>query len=122
MLTAMISFVGVVSGVTIIVYSYYQPLESPGCTSLAAALSFFPQLYLFLTVMIAFNLQMVFLHRKKVSSFSDRWYVPAALFLALATNIPPLAYHRFGFDPDAKECLYRNKFTKETSWWRLGSF
>src|SRR3954447_24220647 len=50
-LTAMISFVDVVSGVTIIVYSYYKPLESPGCTSLAAALSFFPQLNLFLTVM-----------------------------------------------------------------------
>ncbi|CAB4378530.1 unnamed protein product [Rhizophagus irregularis] len=121
-LTAMISFVDVLSGFTTIAYVDYQPRDTPECTGIATGLSFFPQLYLFLTVMIAFNLQIVFLHSKKVSSFSDRWYIPAALLMALATNIPPLVYNRFGYDSDTRTCIYRNTFSKETNWWRLATF
>ena len=121
-LTAMISFVDFLSGLTVVFYRYYIPIESPKCTSLAALLSFLPQLYLFLTVMIAFNLQIVFLHRKKVPSFSDRWYIPVAIFMALVTNIPPLAFNRFGFDSDTNDCLYRNGLSSETAWWKFGSF
>jgi hypothetical protein len=121
-LTAMISFVDVLSGLTTIAYAFYQHQDTPECIGIATGLSFFPQLYLFLTVMIAFNLQIVFLHSKKVSSFSDRWYVPAALLMALATNIPPLVYNRFGYDTDTKFCIYRNMFSRETTWWRLATF
>jgi hypothetical protein len=121
-LTGMISFVDVLNSLTVIAYVHYEPGESTKCTSIAVGLSFFPQLYLFLTVMIAFNLQIVFLHRKKVSSFSDRWYIPIAFLMALATNIPPLAYHRFGFDSKNIECLYRDSFSVETTYWKIGTF
>ncbi len=56
-LTATISFVDVLSGLNVIAYAHYHPQETPECTGIAFGMSFFPQLYLFLTVMIAFNLQ-----------------------------------------------------------------
>ncbi|RIA95650.1 hypothetical protein C1645_816345 [Glomus cerebriforme] len=121
-LTAMISFVDVLSASTVIAFALYFPQDTSECTGIAAGLSFFPQLYLFLTVMIAFNLQIVFLHRKKVSSFSDRWYIPTAFFMALAINIPPLVFKRFGFDPIAKSCIYRDMYSEETNWWRITTF
>ncbi|CAG8562216.1 11997_t:CDS:2 [Funneliformis caledonium] len=121
-LSAMISFVDVLSGVTVIAYAYYQPRETPECTSIAFGMSFFPQLYLFLTVMIAFNLQIVFLHRKKVSSFSDRWYIPVAFLMAIFINILPLVYHKFGYDPDTRDCIYRHMYDRDTKWWKFATF
>ncbi|CAG8494048.1 986_t:CDS:2 [Acaulospora colombiana] len=71
---------------------------------------------------IAFNLQVVFLHRRKVSSFSDRWYIPVALMVAIIINIPPLVYDRFGYDSNEQKCLYRGLNTKETQMWVLWTF
>ncbi|CAG8785962.1 3373_t:CDS:1, partial [Acaulospora morrowiae] len=65
---------------------------------------------------------LVFLHRKKVSSFPDRWYIPVALLAAIIINIPPLAYNRFGYDSDGQKCLYRELNTKETQMWKLVTF
>ncbi|CAI2190679.1 19442_t:CDS:2, partial [Funneliformis geosporum] len=121
-LSAMISFVDVLSGLTVIAYAYYQPRETPECTSIAFGMSFFPQLYLFLTVMIAFNLQIVFLHRKKVSSFSDRWYIPVAFLMAIFINLLPLMFHKFGYDPDTRDCIYRHMYKRETKWWKFVTF
>src|SRR5205814_4799724 len=55
-LTAMISFVDILSALTVIAYAIYRRKDSLECTGIGAGLSFFPQFYLFLTVMIAFNL------------------------------------------------------------------
>ncbi|CAH1757174.1 18821_t:CDS:2 [Entrophospora sp. SA101] len=121
-LTAMISFVDILTGGAVLAYTLRIPLDDPICTAIGFAMSFLPLLYLLLTVMIAFNLQIVFLHRKKVSSFSDRWYIPVAVLLASIINVPPLIYKVFGYDTDARECLYRNSFSEETKWWKFATF
>ncbi|CAJ0650510.1 2713_t:CDS:2 [Entrophospora sp. SA101] len=121
-LTAMISFVDMLNGGTVLAYTLWIPVDGTLCTAIGFGMSFFPQLYLFLTVMIAFNLQVVFLHRRKVSRFSDRWYVPVAFLTALIINIPPLVYNRFGFDIDVIDCLYREGYSEATRWWSILTF
>ncbi|CAG8490640.1 3348_t:CDS:2 [Acaulospora morrowiae] len=121
-LTAMISFVDILTGAVVIAYAHYPASNSTACTFIGFAMSFFPEVYLFLTVMIAFNLQVVFLHRRKVSSFSDRWYIPVAILSAGIINLPPLLYNRFGFDADGLECLYRDAQSVATQWWKVGTF
>ncbi|CAG8498238.1 11869_t:CDS:2 [Scutellospora calospora] len=63
---------------------------------------------------------LVFLHRKKVTVFSDRWYIPVAFFTAFIINIPPLIYNQFGFD--GHSCLYRDPFGDKTQIWKLATF
>ncbi|CAG8637541.1 12487_t:CDS:2, partial [Ambispora leptoticha] len=121
-LTAVISFVDVLNAIALIIYTNYTPDDTPLCTGIAAALSFFPQVYLFLTVMIAFNLQLVFLHRRKISKFSDRWYIPVAILAALVCNVPPLVLNRFGFDEASADCYYRDSKSTETFYWILFAF
>nr|CAG8601365.1 12292_t:CDS:10 [Entrophospora candida] len=121
-LTAMISFVDMLNGGTVLAYTLWIPVDGTLCTAIGFGMSFFPQLYLLLTVMIAFNLQVVFLHRRKVSRFSDRWYVPVAFLTALIINIPPLVYNRFGFDIDSTYCLYREGYSEATRWWSILTF
>ncbi|CAG8628501.1 21096_t:CDS:2 [Cetraspora pellucida] len=120
-LSGVISFVDVLSGGAVIAYTLHTTGDN-ACTFIGWAMSFLPTLYLFLTVMIAFNLQIVFLHRKKVSSFSDRWYIPVAFFISFAINIPPLVYNRFGFDSEGRTCLYHDPFGNETQLWKLATF
>ncbi|CAG8559389.1 2190_t:CDS:2 [Dentiscutata erythropus] len=121
-LSGLISFVDILSGAAAIAYTLYAVGDTNACTFIGWAMSFLPTLYLFLTVMIAFNLQVVFLHRKKVSSFSDRWYIPVAFFTSFAINILPLIYHRFGYDTEGKQCLYRDPGGDGTLKWRLFTF
>ncbi|CAG8729641.1 409_t:CDS:1, partial [Acaulospora morrowiae] len=56
-LAAVISLVDILTGIAVIEYSTYVARDTLKCTFIAWAMSFCPQLYLFLTVMIAFNLQ-----------------------------------------------------------------
>ncbi|CAG8440025.1 6872_t:CDS:2 [Diversispora eburnea] len=121
-LTAVISFVDIINGAVVIAYSRYKPKDTSTCTFIGWGMSFFPELYLFVTVMIAFNLQVVFLHRKKVSSFSDRWYLPVALIAAIVINLPPLIYNRFGFDVKGFQCLYRDSRSVASEWWKFATF
>lgn len=58
-LTAVISFVDAVTGAVVITYAWYEPKDTSLCTFIGWGMSFFPQLYLFLTAMIAFNLQVI---------------------------------------------------------------
>ncbi|CAG8611958.1 13190_t:CDS:2 [Ambispora gerdemannii] len=121
-LTAVISFVDILNAISIILYTDITPADTPLCTGISAAMSFLPQVYLFLTVMIAFNLQLVFLHRRKISKFSDRWYIPVAILAALALNVPPLVLGRFGYDEHSEDCYYRDSTSKETFYWQLFAF
>lgn len=58
-LTAMISFVDMLNGGTALTYILRSPVDDTLCTAIGFGMSFFPQLYLLLTVMIAFNLQVI---------------------------------------------------------------
>ncbi|KAF0456435.1 hypothetical protein F8M41_001373 [Gigaspora margarita] len=121
-LSGLISFVDILSGAAAIAYTLYTTGDTSICTFIGWAMSFLPTLYLFLTVMIAFNLQVVFLHRKKVSAFSDRWYLPVAFFGSFAINVPPLIYKIFGYDYEGKECLYRDPNGDATQMWKIITF
>jgi len=56
-LTAVISFVDILAAISVIAYTRVSGEDNIGCMILGWTLSFLPQCYLFLTVMIAFNLQ-----------------------------------------------------------------
>ncbi|CAG8437810.1 7776_t:CDS:2 [Diversispora eburnea] len=121
-LTAMISLVDIFTGVTMIEFATYLKKDTTKCTIIALAMSFCTQFYLILTAMIAFNLQILFLHRKKVSTFPNKWYTPLAFLIVSAINIPPLVYNRFGYDSFGQHCLYRNPNARETQIWKIVTF
>ncbi|CAG8509898.1 5059_t:CDS:2 [Paraglomus brasilianum] len=123
-LTAVISFVDILAAISVIAYTRVSGEDNIGCMILGWTLSFLPQCYLFLTVMIAFNLQLVFLHRRKVASFSDKWYIPAAIFIAFIINLPPAIFHVFGYESTFSTCLYRtDEFSpKAILYWKLFTF
>ncbi|ORX84306.1 hypothetical protein K493DRAFT_360740 [Basidiobolus meristosporus CBS 931.73] len=85
----------------------------------------------FLTVMIAFNLQVIFVHGKRQTQKYEKYYYSIAGLLSLAISLPPLLSGRLGHDSYQESCWYsihnpseRMVWTWATlySWTMLGIF
>ncbi|CAJ0750971.1 19129_t:CDS:10 [Entrophospora sp. SA101] len=113
-LTAMISFVDMLNGGTVLAYTLWIPVDGTLCTAIGFGMSFFPS--------VIFISNCYDCIQSTVSRFSDRWYVPVAFLTALIINIPPLVYNRFGFDIDVIDCLYREGYSEATRWWSILTF
>ncbi|KAK9766000.1 hypothetical protein K7432_005231 [Basidiobolus ranarum] len=77
----------------------------------------FTLLYLFLNTMIAFNLQIVFVHGKNNTSSYVKYYYGASLFLSLLISITPFFERKYGFYAESKTCWWTNGYTSRTILW-----
>ncbi|KAK9765522.1 hypothetical protein K7432_006084 [Basidiobolus ranarum] len=120
-LTAAISAVDVLKAIVYILFTFVS-VSGPACDFSAWAIIFLTNYYIFLTCMIAFNLQYVFLHNKPYYPGLERIYFTVSLLFALATTVPAWAAGRMGWDDNVGVCWWRNYSSKRTQAWEWGSF
>ncbi|KAK9712282.1 hypothetical protein K7432_007239 [Basidiobolus ranarum] len=60
----------------------------------------------FLTVMIAFNVQVIFIHGKRQTQTYEKYYFSISVLLSLAISLPPLLSGRLGHDLYQESCWY----------------
>ncbi|ORY03255.1 hypothetical protein K493DRAFT_346239 [Basidiobolus meristosporus CBS 931.73] len=67
--------------------------------------------------MIAFNLQIVFVHGKSNTSTYVKYYYMASLFLSLLISITPFFERKYGFYAGSGTCWWTNGYTSKTILW-----
>ncbi|ORX89059.1 hypothetical protein K493DRAFT_410661 [Basidiobolus meristosporus CBS 931.73] len=120
-LTAAISAVDVLKAVVYILFTFVA-VSGPACDFSAWAIIFLTNYYIFLTCMIAFNLQYVFLHNKPYHPSLERIYFIASFLLSVATTVPAWAAGRVGWDDNVGVCWWKNYSSKRTRAWEWGCF
>ncbi|KAI9281328.1 hypothetical protein BC943DRAFT_329642 [Umbelopsis sp. AD052] len=120
-LTAVVSAVDVIKAAVYIIFTY---IVTPGaaCSTTAWLVLFLTNLYTFLSVAIAFNLQWIFLHKNQIHRHLEAAYFSVSITLAFITTIPPLAAGRLGYDPFYGSCWFRSYSSKTTIAWEWGTF
>ncbi|ORY06476.1 hypothetical protein K493DRAFT_296005 [Basidiobolus meristosporus CBS 931.73] len=71
----------------------------------------------FLTAMIAFNLQVIFVHGKRQTQAYEKYYFSVAGLLSLAISLPPLLGGRLGHDLYQESCWYNIYDASERMLW-----
>ncbi|ORX98048.1 hypothetical protein K493DRAFT_9885 [Basidiobolus meristosporus CBS 931.73] len=120
-LTAVISLVDVLRAATYIAFTFITS-AGPGCKFSAWAILFLTNYYVFLTCMIAFNLQYVFLHYQPYQNRLERKYFLVSTTLSFATTLPALIWDRVGWDDSTGACWWRHYSAIRTKIWEWGSF
>ncbi|KAK9722025.1 hypothetical protein K7432_002997 [Basidiobolus ranarum] len=120
-LTAAISLVDVLRAAVYIVFTFVSS-AGPACRFSAWAIIFLTNCYIFLTCMIAFNLQYVFLHNRPYQHRLEKKYFIISMFLSLATTLPALICDRVGWDDNTGACWWKNYSSVRTKIWEWGSF
>ncbi|KAI8576729.1 hypothetical protein K450DRAFT_274424 [Umbelopsis ramanniana AG] len=120
-LTAAVSTVDAVKSAAYIIFTF---VATPGaaCGATAWLILFLTNLYTFLSVAIAFNLQWLFLLRKRVHPWLEISYFAVSVLLALATTVPPWAAGRLGLDENYGVCWYIAYSSKKTILWEWLTF
>ncbi|KAK9686962.1 hypothetical protein K7432_014965, partial [Basidiobolus ranarum] len=77
----------------------------------------FTLLYLFLNTMIAFNLQIVFVHGKRDTTSYVKYYYTISVFLSLLISITPFFEGKYGFYTISQTCWWTNGYTPKTILW-----
>ncbi|CAM0136880.1 unnamed protein product [Umbelopsis sp. WA50703] len=104
-LSAAISVTDVISSAALLIYTYVT-VEGGACLLSPFLIIFLTNLFLFLTVAIAFNLQHLFLHQKYYNPSFEKWYYILSVGLAAVTGIIPLAAGRLGLDEAQGYCWF----------------
>ncbi|ORX99366.1 hypothetical protein K493DRAFT_299401 [Basidiobolus meristosporus CBS 931.73] len=120
-LTAAISAVDVLKAIVYILFTFVA-VSGPACDFSAWAIIFLTNYYIFLTCMIAFNLQYVFLHEKPYHPSLERIYFLVSTSLAFATTVPAWAAGRVGWDDNVGVCWWKRYSSTRTKVWEWGSF
>ncbi|RUS19064.1 hypothetical protein BC937DRAFT_88031 [Endogone sp. FLAS-F59071] len=120
-LTVVISAVDVIKGVAYIVFTF---IATPGfwCGFTSWLVLFLTNYYTFLSVAIAFNLQWVFLHKRPVYKWLEKFYFILSFVLSLVTSVAPWATGHLGIDPSYGVCWYTSYSTRRTIVWEWASF
>jgi len=120
-LTAAVSTVDTIKAAAYIIFTF---VATPGaaCGATAWLVLFLTNLYTFLSVAIAFNLQWLFLLGKRVHPNLEKSYFVVSVLLALATTVPPWAAGRLGLDPNYGVCWYNAYSSKRTILWEWVTF
>lgn len=120
-LTAAVSTVDAIKAAAYIIFTF---VATPGaaCGATAWLILFLTNLYTFLSVAIAFNLQWLFLQGKRVHPHLEKAYFLVSILLAVATTVPPWAAGRLGLDPNYGVCWYVAYSSKRTILWEWMTF
>ncbi|KAF7731706.1 hypothetical protein EC973_008878 [Apophysomyces ossiformis] len=120
-LTAVVSAVDAIKAAAYIVFTY---VGTPGaaCGGTAWMILFLTNLYTFLSVAIAFNLQWIFIQGKAVESYLEIVYFSVSVGLALATSVPPWAAGRLGLDENYGACWFVAFSSKRNMIWEWCTF
>ncbi|KAJ2956856.1 hypothetical protein NQZ79_g7375 [Umbelopsis isabellina] len=109
-LSAAISVTDIISSAALLIYTYVT-VEGGACILSPFLIIFLTNLFLFLTVAIAFNLQHLFLHQRYYNPSFEKWYYILAIGAAAITAIIPLAAGRLGLDPAQGFCWFNPSWT-----------
>ncbi|KAG0167707.1 hypothetical protein DFQ28_005787 [Apophysomyces sp. BC1034] len=120
-LTAVVSAVDAIKAAAYIVFTY---VATPGaaCGGTAWMILFLTNLYTFLSVAIAFNLQWIFIQGKGVEAYLEIVYFSVSIGLALVTSVTPWAAGRLGLDENFGACWFIAFSSKRTNVWEWMTF
>ncbi|ORY07726.1 hypothetical protein K493DRAFT_295361 [Basidiobolus meristosporus CBS 931.73] len=91
--------------------------DSIWCALSVWLIVWFTLLYLFLNTMIAFNLQIVFVHGKSNTSSYVKYYYIISFSLSLIISLTPFFEGKYGYYSIAETCWWTNSYTSKTILW-----